>query len=484
MRLNWFAAFGVISALGFGVSSCVAASPSFLDTDKFLTSMTVLDVTNGSERTNQTIIIRDDRIFDIVPDDVATHPANAEILATGGYVVPGLWDMHVHTMTEPDVAIDYFFPLFIANGVTGIRDMGSVVDGIVETRARLAENDSIIAPHIYAAGPLLDGQKLPWYGDLPLVLKTAEDADRELPKLKEAGMDFLKVYDALPPEAYDAVIAFGAANDMPIAGHTPKGVNLTGAGLSKQRSVEHLSPFGFRDCVDAPDRWFQRAISAKFGEGYQAYYEVTQELFKTLDRDACRTAFDIMASGGTRITPTLVMELNDRSRVPSEDLEYLQPGSRDWCETGLAGIEKADPVLREAVYAEYATLLTEIRESGVIVLAGSDVPNNCLIPGFSLQWELERLVEAGLTPLQALQSATLHAAAAVDREHEIGQVAPGYIADFIVLKNNPLEDIAHLKEPTSIMAAGTWIGSSERGQMIESIRIYLASQASSAAQPN
>ncbi len=476
MRLTWFVGLISLSAIGLAVSSCVSSAPSFLETDRFLTNVTVIDVTDGSALNDQTIIVRGDRIFEISPSEDVRLPEGASILVTGGYAVPGLWDMHVHTMTDPDAALEYFFPLFLANGVTGIRDMGSVVDGIVETRSRVAEDASIFSPHLYVSGPLLDGQKLPWYGDLPLVLKTAEDVDRELPKLKAAGMDFLKVYDALPESTYDAVVAFGAENDLPIAGHTPKGVNLTGAGLAKQRSAEHLSPFGFRDCLAEPDMWFQRAINAKFGEGFQAYYEVTQELFEALDRDACKSAFETMAAGGTRFTPTLVMELNDRSRIPEQDLQYLQPVGREWCETGLSGIDQADPVLRETVFAGYAKLLNEMREADVIIIAGSDVPNNCLVPGFSLHWELERLVEVGLTPLEALQSATVHAAKAMDRGDEMGQIAPGYFADILVLDQNPLQDVAHLREFKGIMASGRWIADAERVLIMDDVGEYLASQ--------
>lgn len=453
----------------FLANSCVSSENQYSETDLFLADVTVIDVSNGSATRNQTIVIRDDRIFEIGPSHAVTPPSPEQILATGGYAVPGLWDMHVHSMTEPDAAFDYFFPLFLANGVTGVRDMGSVVDGILETRARLAADPSLLAPQLYVSGPLLDGQALPWYGDLPLVLANAEDVERELPRLQANGMDFFKVYDALPREAYDAVIAYGTANGIPVAGHAPKAVNLTGAGLAGQRTVEHLSPFGFRDCLADPDGWFKRAISAKFGQGSQVYYTVTQELFAALDRDACRGAFKAMAEGGTYFTPTLVMELNDRSRVSAADLEYLEPGRREWCETGLSDIDQADPDLRETVYLGYAALLGEMRMAGVPVIAGSDVPNNCLVPGFSLHWELARLVEVGFTPLEALQSATLKAAAVMDRSDEIGRIAPGYVADLLILEANPLDDIANLKRINGVVTRGRWINESMRGEMAKAV---------------
>ena len=470
MRVSLFVLLATVTLCGMVVSGCFPGGYSFNANDQFLTNVTVVDMTDGSERVDQTIIVREDRILDILPSASVRLPSDASVLTTGGYVVPGLWDMHVHSMSEPDVALDYYFPLFLANGVTGIRDMGSLVDGITETRARIAEDRSILAPRFYVSGPLLDGQKLPWYGELPLVLKTAEDAERELPKLKEAGMDFLKVYDGLPPEVYHAVVEYGALNDLPVAGHAPKGINLSGAGLAKQRSVEHLSPFGFRDCVSDPDRWFQRAINAKFGEGFQAYYEVTQELFETLDREACQSAFETMAAGGTFFTPTLVMELNDRSRIPEQDLAYIQPGSLEWCETGLSGIDQADPDLRERVFAGYITLLNEMRDAGVKIIAGSDVPNNCIVPGFGLHWELERLVEAGLSPLEALQSATLRAAETMNRSDELGQVAPGFVADLLVLRGDPRQNISTLRDSKGVMVGGKWIDQNQQTNLLNAVR--------------
>jgi len=477
MRLSLVSGLTLLACFYLLVSSCTSSQSRFLDTDQFLTDVTVIDVVEGQAISGQTIVVREGRILEIAPVSDIKPPMPEQVLTTGGYVVPGLWDMHVHSMTEPDTALAYFFPLFLVNGVTGIRDMGSVVDRIVETRSRLDADPSILAPHLYVSGPLLDGQALPWYGDLPLVLRTPEDVNRELPKLQAAGMDFFKVYDALPSAAYDAVIAYGAANSIPVSGHAPKGVNLTGAGLAKQRTVEHLSPFGFRDCLSDPEGWFQRAINAKFGQGYQAYYTVTQELFDELDRGACHDAFKAMAAGGTRFTPTLVMELNDRSRVPVEDLAYLRPLGKDWCETGLSGIDQADPELRENVYAGYITLLNEMRSAGVTMIAGSDVPNNCLVPGFSLHWELARQVDAGFTPLEALQNATLNAADVMDRGDEVGQVASGYIADLVVVEANPLDDIANLRRINGVMTKGQWIGGETRQSMFERVDAVLIAEA-------
>ncbi|MEM8635146.1 MAG: amidohydrolase family protein [Pseudomonadota bacterium] len=463
----------IVALAGFtlaAVGGCALAPSPFEDTDLFLTNVSVIDIVTGDIAADQTIAIRGDTILSIEDAERARLPGNASILASGGYAVPGLWDMHVHAMSDPDLAITNDFPLFIANGITGIRDMASLIDGIAETRSRLDADESLPRPHLYVSGPLLDGQALPWYGDLPLVLTTREDVERELPRLKSAGMDFFKVYDAIPLEAYEAVLEFATANDMRVAGHAPHAVDLKGAAESGQRTIEHLSPFGLRDCVDEPDSWFRRSISAKFNEGSDAYYAITIELFGALDQAACQEAFAAMASNGTFFTPTLVMELNDASRVPSTDLEYLRPESRDWCQTGLDSIAKADPERREETFAGYIELLSQVRAAGVTLLAGSDTPNNCLVKGFSLHWELERLVEAGLTPLEAIQSATLHAAAAMDRSADLGQVSPGFTADILLLKSNPLDDISNLRYISGVLANGRWFDEAARLRLLEMVK--------------
>ncbi|MEM9360365.1 MAG: hypothetical protein AAGB04_29660, partial [Pseudomonadota bacterium] len=344
----------LLPAIALAFSSCISDVPEYLNTDQFLTDVTVIDVSNGAKVTEQTIVIRGDRIFDILPSEDVSIPAQASVLADSGYVVPGFWDMHVHALSDPDLAVSYNFPLFIANGIVGVRDMGSVVPGIIETRELIAADSAMIAPELYVAGPLLDGQALPWYGDLPLVLTDAEDVERELPKLMDSGVDFFKVYDSLSAEAYQAIIAFGADNDIPVVGHVPKSVTWKDAAMAGQRSIEHLSPFGFGDCLENPNRWFNRAIESKFGGSYDVYYEFTNELFAALDKEACAEVYRTMASHGTIFVPTLVMELNDRTRIPEQDLLFVPQESAGWCKTVLSGIDAADPELRESVYSGYA----------------------------------------------------------------------------------------------------------------------------------
>ncbi len=439
------------------LAACTQQTSPYLNSDVFITGVTLIDVQSGQAKPQMSVVIRGGQIHAVIPADQLIQPADADqVISEGGFLIPGLWDMHVHALSDPDDAVTRALPLFVANGVTGVRDMGSLVPGIVEVRKRLAENPQLAAPELYVAGPLLDGVVLPWYGDLPMELTSREDVEEKLPDLVDAGMDFLKVYDQLSQPVYQAVIDFANRNNLPVAGHAPKAVSMAAAARAGQRTIEHLSIASLRDCVADPDSWFDKSINAKFGEGYTAYYNVTLDFAESINREDCLNAFSELAAHNTYFTPTLVMELNDSSRLDTETFPYHASGSIEWCETQLSGIEAVDTELRERAFSRYTDWFGLIQDAGTAVLAGSDTPNNCLVPGFSLHWELQRLVEAGMSTAAALRTATVNAAAAMDRSDRLGQVKPGFQADLVLLAENPLTDIANTQTIKGVMTSGRW----------------------------
>ena len=440
----------------FSLGGCGESNQAWLSTDRLIHDVTVIDVVAGEARPDQTIVIREGRIHAVLDaEDVQILDVD-QVLQSGGYVIPGLWDMHVHALSDPDDAINRSLPLFVANGVTGVRDMGSVVPGVIETRTRLENDPSLPAPELFVAGPLLDGVKLPWYGDLPLVLEDAADVERELPRLQEQGIDFFKVYDQLSRPAYDAVLAYGAENGVLVAGHAPESVGVLDAASAGQSTIEHLSLFSLRECVAEPRAWFDRAINAKFRGEYVDYYRTITAFFEAIDQERCDEAYRAMAEAGTYFTPTLVMEFNDRARVDEGALEYLGLGARSWCSQGLVKSDGADPAARDDAYAAMHAQFERMRDAGVTFLAGSDTQNNCLVPGFSLHWELEQLVDAGLQPVEAIRAATSDAAMAIGRGSDSGRIEAGYSADIVVLGANPLQQIRNTRDILGVMQDGRW----------------------------
>ncbi len=453
------------------LAACSSTEPSFAVDDRFIVNTTVIDVAAAAVQPGMTVVVRDGDILAVEPAADIRIPADANVVHRGGFVIPGLWDMHVHSLGDPDEAVDRLLPLYIAHGVTGIRDMGSVVSGVQATRDRLAGDASLLAPDIVAAGPLLDGVKLPWYGDLPLVLTAPADVEPALSQLVDQGVDFFKVYDQLSPDVYAAIMEFAAVRNMTVAGHPPRAVGIRNAAAAGQGSIEHLSVFTLGDCVDDPAAWFDRALNAKFGDsGYAAYYDVVLEFFEQAEGSACTDVIDSLVDNQTYFTPTLVMEMNDRSRVDPAALDWLAPDSLSWCNTTLDAIDAADARKREAVFSTFSAFALRLHEAGVRLLAGSDNPNYCLAPGASLHWELERLVEAGLSPQEALETATVNPARALRREASEGRIASGYSASMLVLGANPLADIRNLRDIAGVFANGRWVGADQIAEIRKASR--------------
>ena len=438
--------------------SCGDTGPQLQPGDQVIVDTTVVDIEADELRPEMTVIIRDDRILDVLPAEQVNVSDENTTIAQGGFLIPGLWDMHVHALGDSDDAIDRILPLFVANGVTGVRDMGSVVDGVAAVRQRLANQPELVAPTLVAAGPILDGVKLPWYGDLPLVIDSVDVVDAALTNLLEQGLDFFKVYDQLSQPVYDAIAAYANENNIAFAGHSVRSVGMQRAAASGQRSIEHLSLFSLGDCADETEGWYERALGAKFGEGgYAAYYDVVIEFFESFDDTRCQQVIDTLVANSTFFTPTLVMELNDRGRVDESTFQYMAPGAVEWCQNGLAAVETAASPEQETVFDLHLSFAKRLHDAGVPLLAGSDNPNYCLVPGFSLHWELALLVEAGLSPAEALQTATVNAARALGKDGEEGKVAPGFRANLVLLADNPLEDINNTRGVSGVLVGGRWL---------------------------
>lgn len=399
------------------------------------------------------IRLEGDRIVAVEPE--SSGPVAGDSLdGAGAFATPGLWDMHVHALSDPQVAVERTLPLLISHGVTGIRDMGSVVPGIISTRARLAADPALPRPRLYVSGPLLDGQALPWYGDLPLVLETPEEVVPAIAGLKAQGMDFLKLYSGLAPAVLDAIAVEARIAGLPTAGHVTLAGGMAAAARIGQGSVEHLSVATFLDCLPHDPGFFDRWVVSRFEGSYDAYWGHILDFEARADWALCDARFGDLAAAGTAFTPTLVMEFLDRERTDPAALAWLDPRSREWCELNLQRADAGDPGRKAAVYGFYVRTLARMRTAGIRVVAGSDAPNFCLAPGASLHAELERLVEAGLTPAEAVAAATTEPARLMGRSHDLGRIAPGYAADIVLTPGNPLEDVGAFRSLQAVIAAG------------------------------
>lgn len=421
---------------------------------------TVIDATGADPIPNATVLIEGDRIAAVGPVDAVEVPAGARVIdGAGRFLIPGLWDAHVHAFVFPWQA-ELYLPLLIANGVTGVRDMGGPVPmaAIDEVRAAVAAGERV-GPRI-VAGTMLDGPTPVWPFALPA--GTAEEGRAALATVADSGADFAKVYTLLPREAFLAVAEAAGERGFPFAGHVPITSTPVEAAAAGQRTVEHYSdslvPFCAADDVLAALR-----AAAAGPDPVQAYgaafFGGLARMQETLDEGKVEAAAAAFADHGTWFTPTLIIGRNaalagDPALVADPRLRYLPPEVVATWATDPALLE--EPFLAVARQSlEIGTAMTAtMRRAGVGVLAGTDLGLPNTLPGFGLHDELALLVDAGLTPLEALQAATRNPAEAVGRAADLGTVEAGKLADLVLLDADPLADIGNAGRIAAVIADG------------------------------
>ncbi|HMB91007.1 MAG TPA: amidohydrolase family protein [Rhodothermales bacterium] len=422
---------------------------------------TVIDVTDGSLHPDQTVLIDGNRIAAIGTD--ITVPDGAEMVdATGGYLIPGLWDMHVHA-TWPS-RIENFYALFLANGVTGIRDTWGVREAAADAEEAIASGEMVGPPRAVVAGNLVDGPGQIWPGSQ--VAFTPEDGRRIVDSLHAAGAPFVKVYSTLSRETYHAIAKRSQELGLPFAGHVPDTMPAAEAAAAGQRSMEHLYSV-LEGCSSEEEAILEEYERALRQDTARTWLEIQGErIRRTLDTQSESTCRDLAATFVKHETwqvPTLVTNrgyafMRELAEVGDDRLRYLPPRSYDdWIPEDnrfVSEVTDNDWATRAARFARELEIVGLMVEEGVPFLTGSDTTNPWAFPGFGVHEELELFVEAGLTPLQALQTATLNPARFFDRTDELGTVAEGKLADLVLLDANPLDDIANTQQIRAVVADG------------------------------
>lgn len=420
----------------------------------YITHVTVIDTETGKELQDRTVIISGDRIAEVKDSREVKPQAGAKVVdGRGKYLIPGLWDMHVHR-TEYEST----YAMYLVNGVTGVREMAGPPN-THQFRAEMAAK-SIDAPHIYFASPIIDGYPPRSRGSDHIIVRNAEEARTVVDEQKQNGADFIKVYDRLSRESYFAITDEARRKNIPVVGHVPFVVTAAEASAAGQKSIEHVHAVPLAcssreeelraDLVTAPNSW-------------KIWNPIYLKAYETYSDDKCHRLVEEFHQNGTWLTPTLVVFRsaafsNDPQFRNDNRLRYFGGQLRSSLEKHFiaerTNFDAADFAIERELLNRRKWLVGTLFRAGVPMLAGTDTPLPFCFPGFALHDELALMVESGVTPLGALQAATRNPAMFLDATDKYGSVTPGKIADLVLLDADPLQDIHNTTKIAEVFLSG------------------------------
>lgn len=439
--------------------SCSAETPA---TGTAIENVTVIDAVNGV-RENRTVVFDGDEILSVQPASEAVTAAEI-IDGTGKYLIPGLWDFHVH-LTYDDRLTAAMPALFLSWGITSVRDTGGLLDRVLPV-VEAMESAGSVAPRVFFAGPLLDGEFVVYDGEgrpeIGVSVPTPEAAERTVEELHAAGVDFIKVYEMVRPEVFDALVAAAGQRGLPIDSHVPLSLRARNAGPLVD-SIEHLRNIEMDCATDAEALHETRLRRLQNPEGLsgaelRASLHSLQRIPAIENYDEAECDRVIAAMQSTVMVPTL--RLNSFDLAPpyarpdwEEALARLPVDvAADWREQAASRPSRPGTDTR---FADWSVFLTgRMHRAGVPIGAGTDTPISLSVPGYSLHSELQMLVRAGLSPLEAIEAATLEPARYFSLEGEMGSIEAGRKADMVLLDADPLADIGNTKRIAVVISKG------------------------------
>jgi len=434
------------------------------------THVKLIDGSGSPVQEGMTVVVRDARIVEVAKD--AKAPAGAQIIdARGKYLIPGLWDMHVHEIFGNWIPEDEKITplLFVANGITGVRDMGGDLENLKGWRSRIAAGE-MIGPRMVIAGPMLDGPIPQFPSSAPV--KDAADGRNWVDKLKDQGADFIKIQSLIPRDGYFAAAEEAKKRGIVFCGHIPDKIRATEASNAGQKSVEHLTGV-FEGCSSVEDE----LMAAPRGPGRGKF-------LSTYDPEKAKALLALFARNHTWQCPTLVWEkgewLIERTNSGADPLAKYAPAAwraRTWpmFTEGITKGWSTDPVTdREAFVRAEMRMVKDMKKMGIGILAGTDTAAGVRVyPGFSLHQELQLLVEAGLTPMESLQAATKNAGQYLGLD-DSGTIEKGKRADLVLLDANPLESISNTQKIRSVVLNGRYFSRDDLDGLLHTIETEAA----------
>ena len=468
--------------------------------DVAITHVTVIDVGSGRSLPDRTVLIRGRHIATVDTAPSTRLPQGTrQVDGRGRYLIPGLWDMHVHLVSDRLVRHN-IFPLFIANGITGVRDMWGDCDSICATsdsdarrpvpastvqRWKQEIRDGVLlGPRIVAASALFEGPAPMFPGSY--AIHSADEAREMVRRAKEHGADFIKVLPGVSRESYLAIMDEANRQGLPVAGHVPFTMTSMEVADAGQRSIEHLEDllalgsYSHLSCYRDPEAvqtaFASMRMTRDSAERARRQTDFRRLLTGNYSEELCAGVFAHLARKGTWRVPTLAVHyqgpmarLGDTLVIANPRLRYVGSGIMEGWRRPLPTVPPRtadDSAAIRAVARLSVAIPGAMHRAGVPLLAGTDMPNPWVIPGFSLHLELALLVEGGLTPLDAIRTATINPARFLNATDSLGSIAPGYVADLVLLDANPLADIHHTERIRAVLVNGRLLERSELDQLL------------------
>jgi imidazolonepropionase-like amidohydrolase len=400
------------------------------------------------------VVVQGNHIVRVGTSGSVTVPIGARIVdGRGRFLIPGLWDMHVHTAIAGGREL---LPLYVANGVTGVRDMAGDWDTLKTWRSEI-ERGQLVGPRMVVSGPYLEG------GDVPiphLLARNATEAAAGVDSLIALGVDFIKVHSQLNAESYFAIARRARERGAVFAGHVPRVVGSAAASDSGQKSIEHLLGIPV-DCTPADS------------VALQPRYPVQAALGRCSSEDPA-PLYAKFVRNGTYVTPTFTAQVEvavwPTRAVPGDSLaHYLPKAVRDYVARIFPMPDSIPPnadSVGRAMLAKRVRQVAVMQRAGVHILTGTDAPLRNSPPGFGLHEELALLVGGGMSPFEVLRSATLEPARYFGVLDSLGTIAAGKLADLVLLDANPLQDIRNTRRIAAVVANGRLYAGAERQRLL------------------
>ena len=433
------------------------ATPDTPAADLAIVGVTVVDPASGDVLENRTVTVTDGRIAAVAASEAAEGDLTADPLASaarrvidgrGRWLVPGLWDAHVHFRGGEALADANrrLLPLYLAHGVTSVRDGGGdLTPHLLEWRARVAAGE-LAGPTIYTSGPKLDGPTGGWDGSIRL--ESPSEVPAALDSLEALGADYVKIYDAsIAADVYLEIVREAERRGVSVSGHMPFSVRFLDAVEAGLDATEHLY-YAYKGGAANED-----SVTAAVAAGELGFWPALTVLRRGWSEARADTVWRAMAEAGTAVVPTLHIDrvlahAADADHSADPDLAHIDSAIVATYRGRVESARRTPAAQRQERidrHAEWVAMVGDMHRAGVTVMAGSDAGpfNSYVYPGSSLHAELAALVEAGLSPLEALRAATIAPARFLGVDDRVGRVVVGYVADLLLLGGDPLADIGN-----------------------------------------